>query len=221
MSLVRVLEPEVMDTDEDAQAYDNMDHAAVNTAFCDALLSHDPDLGYALDVGTGTCLLPIQLCRRVPAARIKAIDLSASMLALGRSHVEQAGLAAAISLALVDAKALPEPDETFSAVLSNSIVHHIPEPMGVLREMVRVLQPGGLLFVRDLVRPEAEASLATLVDTYAANDTPYQRALFDASLRAALSLEEVREMLRSLQIPPECAQLTSDRHWTLAFRKPS
>ncbi|MGK3999204.1 class I SAM-dependent methyltransferase [Sorangium sp. So ce1024] len=219
MPLVRVLEPEVMDTDEDALAYDSMDHAAVNTAFCDALLSHDPDLAYALDVGTGTCLLPIALCRRAPTARIKAIDLSTSMLALGRAHVEQAGLTDAIALAQADAKALPEPDETFSAVLSNSIVHHIPEPMVVLREMVRVLRPGGLLFVRDLVRPETEASVASLVATYAANDTAYQRDLFDASLRAALSLEEVREMLRSLQIPPECAQMTSDRHWTLAFRK--
>ncbi|WP_437286947.1 class I SAM-dependent methyltransferase [Sorangium sp. So ce406] len=219
MPLVRVLEPEVMDTDEDARAYDSMDHAAVNTAFCDALLSQDPDLAYALDVGTGTCLLPIELCKRVPTARLKAIDLSTSMLALGRNHVEQAGLTEAITLAVVDAKELPEPDETFSAVLSNSIVHHIPEPMAVLREMLRVLQPGGLLFVRDLVRPETEASLAALVATYAANDTAYQRALFDASLRAALSLDELREMLRSLQIPPECAQMTSDRHWTLAFRK--
>lgn len=219
MSLVRMLEPEVMDTDEDARAYDSMDHAAVNTAFCDALLSHDPDLAYALDVGTGTCLLPIQLCRRVPTARIKAIDLSASMLHLGRRHVEQTGLTAAIALALEDATALPEPDATFSAVLSNSIVHHIPEPMRVMREMLRVLRPGGLLFVRDLVRPENEASVAALVSTYAANDTAYQRALFDASLRAALSLEEVREILPSLGIPPECAQVTSDRHWTLAFRR--
>ncbi|WP_437811345.1 class I SAM-dependent methyltransferase [Sorangium sp. So ce1078] len=221
MSLTRVLEPEVMDTDEDARAYDSMDHAAVNTAFCDALLSHNPDLAYALDVGTGTCLLPIELCRRVPTARIKAIDLSASMLGLGRRHVEQAGLNAVIAIALQDAKALPEPDDTFSAVLSNSIVHHIPEPMEVMREMHRVLRPGGLLFVRDLVRPENEASVAALVDTYAANDTAYQRALFDASLRAALSLEEVREILCSLGIPPECAQVTSDRHWTVAFRRAS
>ncbi|WP_437952169.1 class I SAM-dependent methyltransferase [Sorangium sp. So ce296] len=221
MSLARVLEPEVMDTDEDARAYDSMDHAAVNTAFCDALLCHDPDLAYALDVGTGTCLLPIELCRRVPTARIKAIDLSASMLDLGRRRVEQAGLTGAIALALADAKALPEPDETFSAVLSNSIVHHIPEPMQVMREMFRVLRPGGLLFIRDLLRPEDEASVAALVAAVAANDTPYQRALFDASLRAALALEEVREILRSLGIPPECAQVTSDRHWTVAFRRAS
>lgn len=221
MPLTRVLEPEVMDTRDDALAYDSMDHAAVNAAFCDDFLAQAPDLAYALDVGTGTCLLPIELCKRVATARIKAIDLSASMLDVGRSHVERAGLTGAITLALADAKALDEPDMTFSAVLSNSIVHHIPEPVVVLREMLRVLRPGGLLFVRDLVRPEDEASVAALVQTYAANDTPYQRALFDASLRAALSLDEVREMLRSLQVPPECAQKTSDRHWTLAFRRPS
>ncbi|WP_437763663.1 class I SAM-dependent methyltransferase [Sorangium sp. So ce281] len=99
MSLVRVLEPEAMDTDEDARAYDSMDHAAANTAFCDALLSHNPGLATALDVGAGTCLLPIALCRRAPAARIEAIDLSAAMLELARRHVEQAGLAARGALA--------------------------------------------------------------------------------------------------------------------------
>ena len=41
---------------------------------------------------------------------------------------------------------------TFGAVMSNSIVHHIPEPASVLAEMVRVAAPGGLLFVRDLLR---------------------------------------------------------------------
>jgi hypothetical protein len=87
--------------------------------------------------------------------------------------------------------------------------------------MHRVLQPGGLLFVRDLHRPESGAAVRALVDAYAVNDTAYQRALFDASLRAALALDELRELLGPLGVPPGCVQKTSDRHWTLSFRKPA
>ena len=46
-------------------------------------------------------------------------------------------------------------DASFDAVMSNSIVHHIPKPDDALAEMLRVLRPGGFLFVRDLLRPGA------------------------------------------------------------------
>ena len=52
--------------------------------------------------------------------------------------------------------------------VSNSIVHHIPEPIAVFVEMVRVVRPGGVLFVRDLLRPDDEPTLRNLVELYAA-----------------------------------------------------
>ena len=58
MPLRRVLEPEVMDSDEEARDYDAMDHAGVNAAFCDDLTALAPDLGAVLDVGTGTARIP-------------------------------------------------------------------------------------------------------------------------------------------------------------------
>ena len=221
MVLPRVLEPEVMDTEEEARDYDSMDHAAVNAAFCADLLALEPDLSQTLDVGSGTALIPIELCRRAPAARVVGIDLAASMLDLGRHNVARAGLEGAISLELVDAKALPHADGAFSAVVSNSIVHHIPEPAAAMREMLRVLRPGGVLFVRDLHRPGTDAEVTALVDQYAADANAHQRALFDASLRAALTLEEVRAIARDLGVPAEHAGMSSDRHWTLAYRRPS
>ena len=52
-------------------------------------------------------------------------------------------------------------------MISNSIIHHIPDPIAVFLEMVRVVQPGGVLLVRDLLRPDDEPSLTNLVDLYA------------------------------------------------------
>ena len=63
-----------------------------------------------------------------------------------------------------DFAALPFADHSFAGVISNSIVHHIPEPAGVFQEMVRVVEQGGQLFVRDLLRPGDDATLRQLVD---------------------------------------------------------
>ena len=216
--LQRVLEPEVMDTEEEAREYDAMDHSAVNAKFAADLLAEGPLQGPILDLGTGTAQIPIALCRLAPDAIVVATDLADSMLALARRNVAAAGLSGRIEIAKGDGKRLPWPDDRFGAVMSNSIVHHIPEPATVLAEALRVTRRGGLLFFRDLLRPDDDAQVRHLVETYAAGANERQRALFDASLRAALTLEEVRERVDALGLCRNCVQPTSDRHWTFAAR---
>jgi ubiquinone/menaquinone biosynthesis C-methylase UbiE len=217
--LSRVLEPEVMDTPEEARAYNAMDHSEVNRRFADDFLAVSPDLGEVLDLGTGTALIPIELCQRAPDARVLAIDLSVSMLDLARGNVEIASLTQQIMLDRVDGKRLPYADGRFTAVMSNSIVHHIPEPRGALGEAWRVLAPGGLIFIRDLLRPDDDASVQRLVDLYVSDGTAHQRQMFDDSLRAALNLEEIRGLVAQLGASPQDVQQTSDRHWTWSARK--
>jgi ubiquinone/menaquinone biosynthesis C-methylase UbiE len=217
--LTRVLEAEVMDTAEEALAYDAMDHSQVNRAFVDDLLAAGLSDGEILDLGTGTALIPIELCRRHEAARVLAIDLSVSMLDLARANVEVAGLTDRILLDRVDGKQLPYSEGRFATVMSNSIVHHIPEPYAVLADAWRVLAPGGLMFIRDLLRPADDATVRHLVATYAVGATPHQRQLFDDSLRAALSLEEIRAQVERLGQSPDAVTQTSDRHWTWSARK--
>lgn len=217
--LPRVLEPEVMDTELEARDYDAMDHSTVNRVFVDDLLAFAPLQGSVLDVGAGTAQIPIELCWRCPSVSVMAIDLAEHMLQLGRQNVQRAGLNQRIELRRVDAKRLPFADGEFAAVMSNSIVHHIPEPRLVLAEMIRVTKGDGTIFVRDLLRPESDADVRRLVDTYAADANPHQRALFDASLRAALTLEEVRHLVAALGLDPAQVRQTSDRHWTWACRR--
>lgn len=237
--LARVLEPEVMDTADEARDYDAMDHAEVNVRFCDDVLRFAsaggrPPLDQrtpprVLDVGTGTAQIPVALCGRAPAVSVVAIDLAASMLAIARENVARAGLSGRVRLELVDAKRSSYEDGAFGATISNSIVHHIPEPAAVLAEMWRVTARGGLLFVRDLHRPESAEEVDRLVALY--GGTPpadpsklasfeHQRALFRASLCAALTVPEVAAMVAPLGIPASAVTKTSDRHWTLAVEKP-
>ena len=124
-----------------------------------------------------------------------------------------------IELVCADAKSLHLTSAAFDAVVSNSIVHHIAEPRAVLAEAVRLTASGGLLFHRDLARPYDEAELEHLVVTYAGDATPYQRKLFGDSLRAALSLDEIRGLVAGLGNARDTVQMTSDRHWTWFARQ--
>ncbi|HEY3395412.1 MAG TPA: methyltransferase domain-containing protein, partial [Lacipirellulaceae bacterium] len=118
-----------------------------------------------------------------------------------------------------DAKSLPFDSASFPVVISNSIVHHIGQPGDVIAEAIRVTEPGGLLFHRDLSRPDDEDELQHIVSTYAGDATPYQRRLFANSLRAALTLDEMRNVVAGFGGLPDAVQMTSDRHWTWAATK--
>jgi ubiquinone/menaquinone biosynthesis C-methylase UbiE len=217
--LARVLEPEAMDTPDDARDYDSMDHAEVNRRFASDFLTacaavNIPADVESLDLGTGTAQIPMELCRQNPQARVLAIDVARHMLAVAEENVRRAGLSDRIQLELVDAKGLPFADGQFRAVVSNSIVHHIPRPRTVLSEAVRVTATGGLLFVRDLARPLGDAEVVRLVKQYAGDCNAHQRQLFDDSLRAALSVGEIRAVVAQLGYDPKTVTVTSDRHWT-------
>lgn len=225
--LSRILEPEVMDSDEDTREYDAMDHAAVNAQFVTDLLCTLTDWSLQrpvrtardspleiLDLGAGTAQIPIELCRLAPRVHVTAVDAAESMLNRARRNVAAAGLADRIELVLADAKHLSFEPATYRVVISNSIVHHIAQPRTVLAEAVRVTSAWGLLFHRDLARPRDEAELNHWVATYAAGTTPHQRKLFADSLRAALTLDEMQQLVAEFGFTPDTVQMTSDRHWT-------
>src|SRR5258707_15573978 len=101
--LPRVLEPEVMDTAQEAIDYDAMDHSAVNRLFVTDFLFAAIEAGLpvaeepgavsgkpveVLDLGTGTAQIPIELCRRAANIRVVAIDLAAEMLQMAKLNIE-------------------------------------------------------------------------------------------------------------------------------------
>lgn len=146
----RVLEPEVMDTWKEAIEYDAMDFTEVNTAFAQRAIELGCKSGLVLDAGTGTARIPILICQQCPQLQVIGIDLAQNMLLIGSKNVLQAGLEKQITLELVDSKDLPYPDGQFEMVISNSLVHHLPDPLPFFLEIKRVLQPDGAILIRDL-----------------------------------------------------------------------
>lgn len=224
--LPRTLEPEAMAGEEEASVYNSMDHGAVNAVFVSDLLAaaQVPTLEsgpwFVLDAGTGTGHVPIELCQQRDNVRVLAVDLSDAMLELARANVEQAGFSSRVQIESADCKDLPLGDGAADVVMSNSLVHHIPDPLPALAEFWRIVRPGGLLFVRDLARPDSEANVEMIVDRVAADGTTYERQLLRQSLHAAITAEEVDDLAKSIGLQLGSVRMTSDRHWTLQAVKP-
>ena len=216
----RELEPELMDTPEEARDYDEMDHSVVNRAFASDYLSTFPSFANpVLDVGTGTAQIPIELCRQSTRIQVTAVDLADEMLVIARRNVERSEYGNRITIQKVNGRDLSYSDGSFGSVISNSIIHHIPNPIDCFREMVRVCRSGGALFIRDLLRPDSVNELERLVNLHASGANNHQRALFANSLHAALTLDELRAIATEIGFAPDAVRQTSDRHWTFSAIK--
>lgn len=220
--LPRVLEPEGMELPDEVEAYDAMAHGGVNARFVADFLAirPSPALDRVVDLGTGTALIPIALAEAAPASHVVAVDVSSPMLDVARRHLVRRGLTDRVELVHGDAKRAPLADGSASALISNSLVHHLPDPLPFFEDAKRLLAPGAALFVRDLVRPHDDEAVAALVALHAAADNETQRALFEASLRAALTLDEVRALVEEAGLTGAQVATSSDRHWTLMYRAP-
>ncbi len=210
----RIPEAEVMDSWEEAREYDGMDFSQVNQEFAELALELGPETGLILDAGTGTARIPILIAQRRSPWQIIGIDLSANMLFIWNQNIQQAGLEEQIKLEQVDAKQLPYGDATFDLVISNSIVHHLPDPLLFFQEMQRVLKPQGGIFLRDLTRPSSETELNNLVEQYAGDSNDHQQKLFRDSLQAAYTLDEIINLIESVGLNNMRIYQSSDRHWT-------
>lgn len=228
----RQLEPEVMDTQAEAVDYNTMDHGEVNRLFVDDLLEWIPSEQIVsgdsveaasitvLDLGTGTALIPMELCSRTDFVKVVAVDMAVEMLKLAQENIKRLNLENRIFLELTDAKNLSFSDHTFDVVVANSLIHHIPDPILVFRELIRVLKFGGLLFLRDLARPNSIEQVNHLVDSYAGQANHHQQQLLRDSLHAALTFKEVQGLLEELSLPKNAARMSSDRHWTVSLTLP-
>ena len=211
----RILEPEVMDTWLEATAYDAMDFVVVNTAFAADAIALDPDAVKILDAGTGTARIPILMCQRRPQYLITAVDLAQSMLIVGQRNVEEAGLVQRIRLEQVDTKRMAYPDLEFDMLISNSLVHHLPDPLLFFQEVKRLVRPGGAMLIRDLIRPESDESVNNLVAKVGADYDTHQQQLFRDSLKAALTLAEVKEILDLVGLQNVKLTQSSELHWSV------
>lgn len=211
----RILEPEVMDTWLEATAYDAMDFTVVNAIFAADAIALAPHAVKILDVGTGTARIPILMCQQQPQYLITAVDLAQSMSIVGQRNIEEAGLIQRIRLERVDAKRMPYPDLEFDMIISNSLVHHLPDALSFFQEVKRLIKPHGAILIRDLIRPDDDRRVDELVSNIGDDYDDHQQQLFRDSLQAALTLAEVQKLIDRVGLSQVKLSQSSDLHWTI------
>lgn len=123
------------------------------------LIAERPPAERALDLGCGAGHLAFLLAQRF--GQVVAADPSPSMLATVTAAAAGRGLAARIATQVTAAESLPFPGESFDVVATRYSAHHWTDLPGALRELRRVVKPGGALLLIDLLGDES-----ALVDTH-------------------------------------------------------
>jgi len=124
-----------------------------------------------LDVATGTADLAIRAEKMLHPREVIGVDLSAEMLRFGRKKLDRMGLSPRITLVQGDASRLPFDDASFDAVLVAFGVRNFENLVDGLRDMRRVLTPGGALVVLEFSQPQA-FPIKQLYEWYSANVLP-------------------------------------------------
>lgn len=106
-----------------------------------------------LDVGCGTGDAMLEVVRQAPGARVVGIDPSVGMLALAARKVLGAGAGGQASLAVGDATALAFGDAVFAGGISAFCIRNVTDRAAALREMCRVVAPGGTVAVLEATTP--------------------------------------------------------------------
>ena len=100
-----------------------------------------------LDLGSGTGLVTLRAAAAAENGKTTGIDHSEGMLARARCKAEASSLGNRTEFLKMDAEALAFPDATFDAAVSLYVLLHLPDPLAALRELHRVVRPGGRVVI--------------------------------------------------------------------------
>ncbi len=104
-----------------------------------------------VDLGCGPGLLSVELCKLMPQAKVMGVDPSAEMLEVASRNVNRAELSN-FETRLGRAERIPMRSDSVGLVVSQSSFHEWQDPRGGLSEALRVLEPGGVLVLKDYNR---------------------------------------------------------------------
>lgn len=202
-----------MDDPQEAGVYARADFREVNERFVADLLAEYGPTGeiVALDLGCGPADIPLRLRMQRPRWRILAMDASWPMLELARQDARFDGDARVLFVRGI-AQYIPVRGGSAALIFSNSLLHHLPDPMPLWREIARVAAPGARLFLRDLMRPASEDEARRIVNEYAGREPPLLQEEFFRSLLAAFTPEEVRRQTEQAGLGGLRVRPVTDRH---------
>ncbi|OUW29572.1 MAG: SAM-dependent methyltransferase [Synechococcus sp. TMED169] len=216
--LQRQVEPELMNATEQVEAYAAADFSHSDQALVQWMARRFPaGLGNrVIDLGCGPGNIAFLLVQLWHQIEVLGVDGAPNMLAVAQERAK--------SLVADQAKRLRWqqaclPDLTlpggFSAVVSNSLLHHLHDPAVLWQSVRQLAAPECVVVIHDLRRPPSEAQLQGLVQRHAADAPPVLKRDYEASLRAAFSIKEVQQQLLNAGLPQLQVMEREDRYLTV------
>ena len=212
----RILEPELMDDPAQAEAYAAADFSEENQGFVDRFREYFPEFsqGQVFDLGCGPGDIPVRFARAFPGCRVFGIDASRPMVDLAERTIAQAGVADRVTVRCERFQELAGANQA-DAVISNSLLHHLPNPLQFWSKLRSFVKPGSPVLVMDLLRPDSPEAARALVDQYAAGAPDILRRDFYNSLLAAFTEDEVTTQLARMNLTRLLLDVPDDRHWVV------
>ncbi len=212
----RIPEPDLMNDRDQAIAYAEADFEVPHTAFIQQLCQRFPDLsltGHALDMGCGPGDITFRFARQFPDWKIDGIDGAESMLNLGKEVIQSQKLHDKVSFYQIYLPSGQLPQKSYDFILSNSLLHHLTEPLDLWSTLRTLSHDNTPIFIMDLMRPQSREMAMTMVEQYAAGEPAVLQEDFLNSLIAAYRLDEVRTQLSQAHLSHLNLEAVSDRHW--------
>ena len=205
-----------MDDPAQALVYAQADFEQENQGFVDRFRDYFPDFsdGHALDLGCGPGDIPIRFAQAFPACRVTGVDASAPMVRLAEEVVQKAGLSDRITFRCERFQDLVGANIA-DAVISNSLLHHVPNPLQFWHKLRLAVKPGSPVLVMDLLRPDSPEEAQAIVNRYASRAPEILRRDFYNSLLAAFTEDEIASQLARMNLTRLLIDVPDDRHWVV------
>lgn len=217
----RTPEPELMTDAEQVRAYAAGDFEEPHQRFVDLLRERLPQLaaaGHAVDIGCGPGDIACRLARALPGWQVHGLDGSLPMLVLAREAAARGALGDRLGFHECRLPNDAPPRARYDLLVSNSLLHHLADPLALWQSIGHWSEPESAVFVMDLLRPASARDAERLVDEYSADEPEILRRDFFNSLLAAYRPDEVREQLRRCGLGRLDVEVVSDRHWLVQSR---
>jgi trans-aconitate methyltransferase len=213
----RVSEEELMDLPLHAEAYANADFSEPNSKFVTLFSEKCPAFNgqHIIDLGCGPADITIRLAGRYPGAKVVGLDGADAMLEIARKAIlRHTSLANRVELRKwhIGREENSLGSELFHGVVSNSLLHHMPDPLDLWRAIRALAAPGAAVLVMDLIRPHSLIEAEQIVEKYAGKEPEVLRSDFLNSLLAAYHPSEIMAQLVSVNMDFLQMETVSDRH---------